>query len=466
MGFNLSSFAGGFATAFTEDIEKEEKLAEVRGISGVKNMADTYKTVMAENRKLKSDLVENVNVLKQYDSTATDQELFEIAKSKPLMDIIAAKVKEGDFKDNGFKLADYARVAKDNTTATALERIEEMFKLPKVEASTPAEVKKTGNVIRDITATAGSKAGERAARETANALGVTLEDLRAAKAFRTPDITSAATVNMEAIRKQPKNAKDITDALEVAEIQTAQKFGKGSPEAAEAKKKLEFVKSFETQVDKNQDVRAERLMLERLDTKDPARIAEIDASLKDIRASILNHKKLTTIKDPKEKEATYRDMKTSVTDYVTTRMKEDKGFDWNKYVDFKTFTDPATDTTITSRTQKAGLTIEQQRELFAKERQLTAQALKANGYVLSDGTPRTPVAQQLMLNFNISANELATPEQPASAPAKPAAPAARPVPQLTREDQDALVWANNPANAGPKADAIKKKIQNKINGAN
>jgi hypothetical protein len=130
-------------------------------------------------------------------------------------------------------------------------------------------------------------------------------------------------------------------------------------------------------------------------------------------------------------------MKTSVNDYVNTRMKEDKGFDWNKYVDFKTFTDPATDTTITSRTQKAGLSIEQQRELFAKERQLTAQALKANGYVLSDGTPRTPVAQQLMLNFNISANELATNEAPTEkplpmanaapttpAPAQPAAAAA------------------------------------------
>ena len=223
MGFNLSSFAGGFATAFTEDIEKEEKLAEVRGISGVKNMADTYKTVMVENRKLKSDLVENVNTLQQYDPTATDQELFEIAKSKPLMDIIAAKVKDGDFKDGGFKLSDYARVVKDNSTATALERVEEMFKLPKVEAAAPTEIKKTGNVIRDITATAGSKAGERAARETAAALGVTLEDLRAAKAFKTPDLTSAATVNMEAIEK-PKTFDQQENAAKV-KLLDAQRAG-------------------------------------------------------------------------------------------------------------------------------------------------------------------------------------------------------------------------------------------------
>jgi hypothetical protein len=33
---------------------------------------------------------------------------------------------------------------------------------------------------------------------------------------------------------------------------------------------------------------------------------------------------------------------------------------------------------------------------------------------------------------------------------------------LTEEDKQALVWANNPANAGPKADAIKAKIQQKL----
>jgi hypothetical protein len=151
--------------------------------------------------------------------------------------------------------------------------------------------------------------------------------------------------------------------------------------------------------------------------------------------------------------------------------------------------------------------------MFAYERKLTAQALKENGYVLPDGTPRTPVAERLMRNFNITAADLESPvarpapaatpapaaptpaptpaaapaatpaatpapAAPTPAPTPAAAPAATPtakpaaaapvraVPQLTREDQEALVWANTPANAGPKADAIKKKIQNKINGTN
>jgi hypothetical protein len=484
MGFRFSSFVAGAAENITETLKEDEKQAAAAASFGVKALKEQYDKVQAENRKISTELSENIKLLQENDPTATQDELFAAATNKTYMSAVADLVKTNP---GSIKVKDVVKIKQDNPSGlTALEQVKKLTELPVVaraaegEPSTIETAKPEGLFgIGTLRSRASARAGSKAEEQTAKAMGVSIEQLRAASGYKRPEIDAGAEFDFTSMQKKPQNAKEITDALEVAQIQAAQKFGKNSPQAAEATEKLEFVKSFETRTDKNQEARAERLMLERLDTKDPARIAEIDASLKDTRASILNHKKLTTLKDPKEKEATYREMKISVNDYVTTRMKEDKGFDWNKYVDFKTFTDPATDTTITSRTQKAGLSIEDQRKLFAKERQLTAQALKANGYVLQDGTPRTPVAQQLMLNFNISANELATNEAPtekplpmanaaptAPAPAQPAAPATRPVPQLTREDQDALVWANNPANAGPKADAIKKKIQNKINGAN
>ena len=473
MGFRFSSFVAGAAENITETLKEDEKQAAVVATYGVKALKEQYDKVQAENRKISTELSENIKLLQENDPTATQDELFAAATNKTYMSAVADLVKTNP---GSIKVKDVVKIKQDNPSGlTALEQVKKLTELPVVaraaegELSTIETAKPEGLFgIGTLRNRASSRAASKAEEQTAKAMGVSIEQLRAASGYKRPEITTGAEFDFTSMQKQPQNAKEITDALEVARIQAAQKFGKNSPQVAEATEKLEFVKSFETQTDKNQEARAERLMLERLDTKDPARIAEIDASLKDTRASILNHKKLTTLKDPKEKEETYAKMKTSVNDYVNTRMKEDKGFDWNKYVDFKTFTDPATDTTITSRTQKAGLKIEDQRVLFAKERQLTAQALKANGYVLQDGTPRTPVAQQLMLNFNITANELATkqatPDQPL--PMANAAPAARPVPQLTREDQDALVWANNPANAGPKADAIKKKIQNKINGAN
>ena len=483
MGFRFSSFIAGAAENLTETLKEDEKQAAAAASFGVKALKEQYDKVQADNRKLADDLSKKVKFLEQSDPTATQEQLFAAATNDVYMSAIMEAAKNNP---GSFRVADVVKIKEGNESKqTALDMIKAYTTIP--EISQAARQAEGGAVpekpqglfgIGTLRNRAASSAASKAEEQTAKAMGVSIEQLRAASGYKRPEIKTGAEFDYTSLQKQPENTKDIKDKLEVAVIQAAQQFGENSPEYTEAKKKFDVVNKqingLEGVVDKNQEARAERLMLERLDTKDPARIAEIDASLKDTRASILNHKKLTTLKDPKEKQDTYRDMKTSVNDYVNTRMKEDKGFDWNKYVDFKTFTDPATDTTITSRTQKAGLKIEDQRVLFAKERQLTAQALKANGYVLQDGTPRTPVAQQLMLNFNITANELATKQatqdQPLpmanAAPAKQVSPTTRPVPQLTREDQDALVWANNPANAGPKADAIKKTIQNKINGAN
>ena len=442
MGFNLTAFGGGFAGALVEDIQQEEKLATLRGAQGVENMKANYKKTIEDNGKIKNELQSNIKILEGYDDTATQAELAAIASNKHIMDRIMSHVKDKEFDPTGFKISNLVKVAGDNSTATALERLSSMFTMQQQAAKATEEPKiGTGNIFTDITRSAGTRAEERSARETAKAMGVTLEQLKAAQDFKRPEAPDfGAKYDMTALQKQPSNAKDIKDKLEVQEIQAAQKFGENSPERLAAKKKKDFVENLEVKVDKNQDARAERLMLEKLDTKDPVRIKEIDVALKGIRESIKNHKKLTTIADPKEKEATYNAMKTDVSDYVNTRMRDAKGTKWRNMVEFKTFTDEATGKTTISKTNKVDMTPEQQQEMFAAERKLTAQALRDNGYVLPDGTPRTPVAERLMRNFNITANDLvvgASPpvatEQPlpmANAPtAQPATPQGKAPPQ-------------------------------------
>lgn len=483
MGFRFSSFIAGAAENLTETLKEDEKQAAAAASFGVKALKEQYDKVQADNRKLADDLKTKVDFLRENDPTATEAQLFAAATNSTYMSAVLEAAKNNP---GSFRVADVVKIKEGNESqGTALDMIKAYTTIPAIsQAARQAEggavpEKPQGLFgIGTLRNRAAASAASRAEEQTAKAMGVSIEQLRASSGFKRPDIKTGAEFDYTSLQKQPENTKDIKDKLEVAVIQAAQQFGENSPEYTEAKKKFDVVNKqingLEGVVDKSLESRVNRLLVQKEDATDPAQIKSLDSEIKSLQSSIKQHNQATRATDPKEKEATYNQMKTSVNDYVNTRMKEDKGFDWNKYVDFKTFTDPATDTTITSRTQKAGLSIEQQRELFAKERQLTAQALKANGYVLQDGAPRTPVAQQLMLNFNITANELATKQatqdQPLpmanAAPAKPAAPATRPVPQLTREDQDALVWANNPANAGPKADAIKKKIQNKINGAN
>lgn len=220
MGFNLTAFAGGFASAVSVDIEKEEKLAQARATDGVKNMAETYKTVLAENRKTKGELVENINTLRTYDPSASEEQLFEIAKNKSLMDLVATKIKSGDFTADTLKLSNFANIPANNTNSTALELANEMFKIPTtVAASKETEVARTGNLIRDITASAGGRAGERAARETAAAMGVSLEQLQAAKGYTNPSLTSTATANMDVFKKAktfPQQQDDAQVKLAVA----------------------------------------------------------------------------------------------------------------------------------------------------------------------------------------------------------------------------------------------------------
>lgn len=203
MGFNFSSFAGGFAGAFVEDLEKEEKLAEVRAANSVKNMAETYKTMQTENRKLKNAVVENINALRAYDPTATEEELFEIAKSKPLMELITAKVKSGDFTSDTMKLSNFAKVQAGNSKSTAIQLADELFKVPTtIEKAEDIKTEQTGNLVRDMIARAGDRAGERVARQTAEAMGVSLEQLQAAQQYKTPVLESKAVANIEAFKKE------------------------------------------------------------------------------------------------------------------------------------------------------------------------------------------------------------------------------------------------------------------------
>jgi hypothetical protein len=205
MGFNLSSFAGGFAEAFTEDIEKEEKLAELRGMNGVKSMKENYDARMEENSKLKNQVLQNIETLRVYDPTATQEELFEIAKSKPLMELIAAKVKSGDYDADTMKLSTFAKVQSTNTPKTAIELTNDLFKIPTIVKKADEEQaakKSSGNFFKDIVAGAGSKTTERAARQTAEAMGVSLEELQAAKEYKTPVLTSRAMANMAAFKKE------------------------------------------------------------------------------------------------------------------------------------------------------------------------------------------------------------------------------------------------------------------------
>ena len=424
----LLSFLGGAATGLSEEISKSEKEAKLNAIAGVKSLNERYEKVGEENRTLQKKLDQDKDFILAYHPKATMDQINELLARPAVMDAFKKYKNPGSIS-----LDSLVTVSKANESDNvAVERVTALPEIvDKARTMLSDQYQKRTSPLGGLIDEFGQRAFTSAQQQSAAALGTTMEAMTAQKPLTRP--TARGTVDMGVLTEQPANAKEIKDKLDVQEIQAAQRFGENSPERLSVKKQKDFITSLEDKVDKTQDARAERLMLEKLDTKDPARIKQIDADLKGIRESIKNHKKLTTIADPKEKEATYNAMKTDVSDYVNTRMRDVKGTKWRNMVEFKTFTDEATGKTITSKTTKVDMTPEQQQEMFAAERKLTAQALKDNGYVLPDGKPRTPVAERLMRNFNITASDLVGGETPAAEQPLPMAnaPVAQPATPTT-----------------------------------
>ena len=69
MGFRLSSFLAGATKGAVDILEEDEATASKSAALGVKSMKDNYDKVMAENRKLESEVLTNIEFLQTYDKT-------------------------------------------------------------------------------------------------------------------------------------------------------------------------------------------------------------------------------------------------------------------------------------------------------------------------------------------------------------------------------------------------------------
>jgi len=210
----FGSFAGGFAKEAVASIEKEEELAAARGANGAKVMYENYKTVLADNRKLENELKANIETLRAYDPDATEAELLAVATKKPVMDYVTTQIKKENFDPESFKVSNIVSIANDNVKSTAIDLIRENLRIPKIakDAENAFAYKDTGNFIADFKGAAGSRAAEKAARQTAESLGVSYEELVAAQNYKRPEMNIEATYNMGGIKPTKTFDQQASDA--------------------------------------------------------------------------------------------------------------------------------------------------------------------------------------------------------------------------------------------------------------
>jgi hypothetical protein len=420
---SLLSFVGGAAKQFVISAEQAEEDAKQMAKSSFNGLYKRYEENAESNRELTNKMKAEKQYIETVWQNATPEQVNELLANPVALEAIK-KTKNPSSVD----LNNYIRIIKGNESkAVGAERAAALGPLvEKVKAAMrPAEPtggSPLGALYRDM----GKKRMESDMAQFAKAQGVSLEEMQQSAKIARP--VGSATFDMGVLQEAPDSVEDMVKTANVARVQAKQKFGEGSAEYKAANETFTSLSGEIEKTDKGLDARANRLNVAILDETDPAKKKALQSELNITQQAIKQHKEATSTRAEKgeDKPKTYGVISRSVDDFVNTRMREDKGFEWRKYVDFKTFTDPATGQTITSRTQKANLSDEQQRELFAKERELTAQALVTNGYVVN-GKPRYNEVAEIMNNRGITPQSFGAPATaPAAAPVAPATPASSP----------------------------------------
>lgn len=434
------SFLGGAAKQLTTDIEQAEENAREDAKLGFSALYKRYEENAKSNRELTSKMNEDEQWVKTNYNNATPEQVAALVGNPVALE--ALKKTDDPYK---IDLDNYIKIAQGNESpAVQAERIQALPSMVgkiKESMSTKMEAPKNRSPLGGLISDFGETSYDSTMGRLAKSQGMSLKDLQATS--RNQRTNTGAKFDMSTLAKAPDSVEDMVKTANVARVQAKQKFGEGSDEYKTATQAYVDISKEIDKVDKGLTARADRLGIAILDETDPAKKKSLQSELKTTQQAIKSHKEATSTSAERgdDKPKKYSVISRSIDDFVNTRMKEDKGFDWKKYVDFKTFTDPASGETITSRTQKAGLDEQAQRELFAKERELTAQALTTNGYVVN-GKPRYSEVAEIMNNRNITPQSFGAPA-PAPvatpAPAPTAAPAAAPAPAQPATAQPAKV---------------------------
>lgn len=304
MGFNLSSFGAGFASAAVKDMEEERKLAELRGADSVKNMLANYKTVTAENKKREAELIDNIDLLRTYDPTATESQLFALSTKPSVMAAINDLIKKDAFDPASFKLSNFAKVAENNTNATALERVKLLSVLPVVAKTTIAEeTPSSGNILRDMLSKSAARSQEKALRQYAQASGIPLERLQAAQGFVSPKVDVAAEIDMSKLR--PEKTFSDMEAQAKRDLLKAKQTGNPADLDAASKKLANVVAvNSETSLAGKSEERIQSDMvteIQRLSAKNDMQGASNVAALLDQRKKLLAKPKDAVVKTDADK---------------------------------------------------------------------------------------------------------------------------------------------------------------------
>lgn len=404
MGIMLTGFLGGAAKGVTETIDEEEKRAATMAQLQAKSMFDNYQKVKTQNTELANKLKGGIDFLKGSGIAGTEEQYFKATKNPILMSLLQEKIKAGADPSN-LNLGALVGEAESLSGKSASEAIDRHLDLSQQKYVKP-DTAPSPNFVKNF----GAAAGEAAFNQSAAAMGVSPDILRATSTYKQPRMDVGTGFNIAPLasfdeqkaeaKRLALNAETSNDPALKAKAQAAlANIGKVEEEARVSDKTLEG--------------RLDRVSLQLADkTLSPEKRKELQIQQRETQQAIKLNKEATAVKTDEEKGIVYGKVKTSALDFMNSRMMDEMGGKWKDLVDFKSYVGPDGETHV-SATAKQNMPVEKQREVFAAQRNYMLQGLKANGLVTADGQPRYKPVAELMNNFQIKPTDVST-EKPSS----------------------------------------------------
>jgi hypothetical protein len=422
----ILSFLGGAAGQLTSDIEQAEKNSREDAKLGFAALTKRYE----ENAKANRELTNSMEADKQWITTtyenATPAQIAALVGNPVALE--ALKKTNDPYK---IDLNNYIKIAQGNESpAVQAERIQALPALTKQVATNMEEKmgqskgSPIGGLIRDF----GDTEYEATMGRMAKSQGMSMADLQATSRMQRP--TTGAKFNMAAT-DQPKDVEEIIKTAQVDRFQAEQRFGKDSDQYKAANDKVVAASSAIAKTDKSLDERLNQRLIAFQDETDPAKKEALKKQIGQLQTAIRLNKEAVSTRREREGEpekATYSKTKNLMEDYLNTRMIEDRGLSWRKFMEPKQIKDPDTGQVIVRLEKKVGLSPEQEQIVAEGMKQIRVQGLKELGLVTESGAPRNPAVKDIVTTYGLNAAAARQPTAPAATPEKPLPMANAPAP--------------------------------------
>lgn len=429
MSIALKGLIAGFATGIGEAMDEERKETKQRIAVRTKNAYENYVKYQEQTNALKEEIRKRDAEARQFQPDLNDEERVAIATMPNAIDLYKRALAEGrSVGDRTITLRDILKVGEQ---AKGMKYDDFVNALGKVEPVQQVMVEpRTG-----LFATSPEK--QRRLMETmAGTVGVPTEQLMAFERPReAPRVEPMGALDIETMfkKEEDKEPKSQEEMLKRARAQQTKAKLAGDNSSYEQFKTMgDTIESDMTKPLKSMEDRAQRLLNAMVDAQTPEEKAKIQLELSVVQSAIKGHKLATSTEQPEgSKPKTVAAIDSSVRRYVGTRMREDMGASWYKYTEEKSI-DLPDGTKFTFRGAKVDMPPDEQRKMFAAERQYMRQGLMENGYINRNGIPAYDAVREVMNNYGLS-GAMPTTVAPTNIPGAAAVPSPVSVPGVAQK---------------------------------